>query len=359
MSFVFECSACCEVVVRKKGKGSVRCQDCRSARDKFMVFIRGNNNYPRKLCDGCGIHMYNCEYGKARFCAECTVVKQRRHDGWADPYAKATRLLVAANDNRHQTKTCAMCECDLPLADFSNSKTGGLGVEWVCRDCRAALRAHDGRTEEYAKRFRKMPIVHQMVIVKNKKIAILDRKRKADIRRRAKIGRDLDTYLNHFFKPWNKRGLTNADKYRIRYELDVEFRLKQRTRIRMRRNGIGRDALHHMRRVLYGVAGPKAVSSIEAAVGYSMIEFKEHLEEQFTEGMDWEAFKSGAIHIDHIRPLNTFDLDDPAEAIAAWSMHNLRPLWASDNCRRPKNGSDVQWSDGPANDNITQLPMVA
>lgn len=69
-------------------------------------------------------------------------------------------------------------------------------------------------------------------------------------------------------------------------------------------------------------------------VGYSFDELKAHIERQFLPGMGWHNM--GQWHIDHITPLASFTIsgaDDP-ELKRAWSLPNLRPLWAKDNIRK-------------------------
>lgn len=76
--------------------------------------------------------------------------------------------------------------------------------------------------------------------------------------------------------------------------------------------------------------------SWRSLVDWSIEEFKMHIERQFTDGMDWDAFLQGEIHIDHIRPLASFnyaDADDP-QFRACWGLPNLRPLWAAENHRK-------------------------
>ena len=71
----------------------------------------------------------------------------------------------------------------------------------------------------------------------------------------------------------------------------------------------------------------------EDLVGYSVKELKERLESQFTEGMNWEKFLNGEIHIDHIIPKSAFNFTKP-EHIGfqrAWALENLQPLWAEEN----------------------------
>jgi hypothetical protein len=46
--------------------------------------------------------------------------------------------------------------------------------------------------------------------------------------------------------------------------------------------------------------------SWKALVGYTTEDLKRHLESLFTEGMTWDIFISGKIHIDHIMPVSRF-----------------------------------------------------
>lgn len=53
----------------------------------------------------------------------------------------------------------------------------------------------------------------------------------------------------------------------------------------------------------------------------------------FINGMTWEKFMAGEIHIDHIVPVSSFNIvsDECEEFKRCWSLSNLRPLWAKDN----------------------------
>lgn len=66
-------------------------------------------------------------------------------------------------------------------------------------------------------------------------------------------------------------------------------------------------------------------------VPYTLDELRLHLERQFTKGMSWENM--GEWHIDHIVPLASFSISSAAdpEFGRAWSLTNLRPLWAREN----------------------------
>ncbi len=65
------------------------------------------------------------------------------------------------------------------------------------------------------------------------------------------------------------------------------------------------------------------------AVGCTVAELKTHLESQFKPGMSWD--NRSEWHVDHIRPLASFDLTDPAQFKQAWHYSNLQPLWEAEN----------------------------
>lgn len=68
-----------------------------------------------------------------------------------------------------------------------------------------------------------------------------------------------------------------------------------------------------------------------------------YLEAMFQDGMTWENHGKGKNdwQIDHIIPVNTFDLANNDERMKCFHYTNLRPLWAKDNWRRPDDGSDL------------------
>lgn len=63
--------------------------------------------------------------------------------------------------------------------------------------------------------------------------------------------------------------------------------------------------------------------------GCSSDELRVYLESKFQLGMSWENY--GEWHLDHIRPLCSFDLTKEEELLKACCYTNLQPLWAKDN----------------------------
>ena len=77
-------------------------------------------------------------------------------------------------------------------------------------------------------------------------------------------------------------------------------------------------------------------SSIDI-LGCEIDKLKEHLTEQFSEGMTWD--NHGEWHIDHIIPLSSANTKE--EVIKLNHYTNLQPLWAKDNLSK---GAKQDWN---------------
>lgn len=76
----------------------------------------------------------------------------------------------------------------------------------------------------------------------------------------------------------------------------------------------------------------------ETLVGYSLQDLMARLESQFDGQMTWENHGVHGWHIDHIRPISSFNFKSPDdyEFKECWALKNLQPLWAKDNCSKNK-----------------------
>jgi len=98
-----------------------------------------------------------------------------------------------------------------------------------------------------------------------------------------------------------------------RRKVDINFRLKRYLRSRLY------SATKH------GYLAGSAIDNL----GCSIFDFKIYLTSKFISGMTWDNY--GEWHIDHIKPLSSFNLSNPEEIKLACHYTNLQPLWAKDN----------------------------
>jgi len=84
-------------------------------------------------------------------------------------------------------------------------------------------------------------------------------------------------------------------------------------------------------RLYHALQGNQKTGSAVRDLGCSIDELKMHLESKFQSGMSWDNWSFDGWHIDHIKPLASFDLSDRAQLLLACHYTNLQPLWAIDN----------------------------
>lgn len=138
-----------------------------------------------------------------------------------------------------------------------------------------------------------------------------------------------------------------AEKIRIKRASDVEAAREAARKTAAKRRASIQGMLKN--RVTAGMnaslarAGAKRKNWMnwESIVGYTGEDLKAHIESLFKDGMSWE--NRSEWHIDHIRPLASFNFDGPdhPEFKQAWALENLQPLWALEN---QKKHAKLNWS---------------
>lgn len=228
-------------------------------------------------------------------------------------------------DEAHFTRVCTSCKTEFPATSeyFHAYKRAPDGCRAVCRACRAADHAAHRddrmlkRRDHYQANKERLNKASRAFYQKN-----IEAQRAAGLarhyRNRDKRIKQMQAYRESNLDEINaRRRPKNRMAFHERYGVDVGFTLKHRLRALMRATLTnGRDGLR-MREIL----------------GYGADELKAHLERQFSNGMTWERFLSGEIHIDHILPVAHFKIDGAGSSDFkyCWSLSNLRPMWAKDN----------------------------
>lgn len=104
-----------------------------------------------------------------------------------------------------------------------------------------------------------------------------------------------------------------------KYKNNVQFKLKEVLRTRLAK----------------AVVRNQKTGSAVDDLGCSIKEFKIYIESKFQPGMTWDNY--GLWHIDHINPLDKYDLSNREELLKACHYTNLQPLWAIDNIKKRNN----------------------
>ncbi len=122
-------------------------------------------------------------------------------------------------------------------------------------------------------------------------------------------------------------GLCRSCYLLLRYNNDPQYKLASILRSRNR----------------HAFKGKLRYESTLKLLGCSYEYVVQYMEKKFTDGMSWanHGHGLGCWHIDHIIPLNTFDLTNESERKKACHYTNLRPLWQPENMSRPQDGSDL------------------
>jgi hypothetical protein len=180
-------------------------------------------------------------------------------------------------NNIENKKICRKCDKELDLEFFHKHKGGKYGVDTICKTCILTI-VNNPQGIERAKKWNK----------DNKEIV-------------------------------NKRAVLR-DK--ILSKEDPQYRIKKHLRVRMWE-------------VIIKKAKSTRDGKIEDIIGCSIENYRNHIEKQFKPDMTWE--NHGILwEIDHIKPLDSFDLTKPINQKQAFSYLNTQPLYKSEN-RSKKN----------------------
>lgn len=106
-------------------------------------------------------------------------------------------------------------------------------------------------------------------------------------------------------------------RYNKRYISDAQYKIARTLRTRL----------------LQAIRGQNSGKSASAVkdLGCTIQELVVYLEHLWLPGMNWGNHRRLGWHIDHIRPLASFDLTDPEQQRQACHYTNLQPLWAYEN----------------------------
>ncbi len=236
-----------------------------------------------KKCTKCKETKDSCEFGKQKtvktglksWCKSCEKkyrLDNKKHvaakEKQRQEAIKANYELNLAKSEAKQYKECTKCKEDKKVSEFHKAKSTTTGLMSQCKSCKKLYR-------------------------------------EANIE--AEIARSKEYRKN------NKE--RNSKRNRDRRKTDINYKLAELLRGRFYK----------------AIKINKKPGSAVRDLGCSLEDLKIHLEQQFQEGMNWDNWSRTGWHIDHVKPLASFDLTNREELLKACHFSNLQPLWAKNN----------------------------
>ena len=208
-------------------------------------------------------------------------------------------------------KPCSKCKENKPVKCFSPDPSTSSGLRSQCKECRVlevAKYAQSPRGKEVYKRSgKKYREAHkEETREKDKERARIYREANRDKTRAAS-------------RKWARENWEHIKaRKKIRWNTEPEVRLRSNI----------------SRRIRDGLSGRRKLANTKTLLGCSIEELRIYLETKFQPGMSWENYGYHGWHIDHIRPVSSFDLLDEEQQRVCFHYTNLQPLWAEENMQK-------------------------
>lgn len=198
-------------------------------------------------------------------------------------------------------KLCIRCKQVKPLSSFCKNRREKDGLNSWCRDC-----AREYKKQYYLDNRERVREEHREYYEKNKDEA---KRRAAEFYAKNRDHRK--QYENEYRERNKDRILARQNEWLKRQrQTDIQFNIREKIR----------KSLWHF------VKGAKSGKYL-TLLGCSLQEFRQHIENQFTDGMSWDNYGiNGKWTFDHIVPLTAFDLTDDEQLKKACHFTNVRPL---------------------------------
>ena len=186
-------------------------------------------------------------------------------------------------------KVCNKCKTEKELSEFSKDKRNKCGLQFYCKSCRNKYtKDNKEKLKEKAKEYRKSNREYYNEYAKKYRQANKDK-----IRERRK----------EYFKEYTRERRKNDSLFKIKCYLT------SRTSIAFKNQGYSKN------------------TKTQEMLGVDWEIAKQHIERQFTKGMNWN--NQGEWHIDHIIPLASASTLERLKELCHYT--NLQPMWAIDN----------------------------
>ncbi len=207
--------------------------------------------------------------------------------------------MPATTDASGVKKLCRICLIQKPICDFNKQKKGKFGVQSKCKLCQSFI-AKSPKAKETKK----------LYYQKNKE------------------------KINQYFYAWAKENKKQFFDIQKKSKQKNKEKIKKYNKIykqQQRQNNPNYCLSENIRGRIKKALKNNKIESTSKYLGCTIRQLKKHLEKQFQPGMTWDNYGFYGWHVDHIKPLASFDLSNQEQIKKACHYSNLQPLWAFDN----------------------------
>jgi len=215
-----------------------------------------------------------------------------------------------------KTKVCSKCGEEKPLTSeyFHPRKSGSLdGFRGQCRIC----------IEDKKKKWREE---NPDKVKRHRNNYVNNNREKISQSAKKTYYKYHDYYRNQKNQYWNKNKEQLTDMVKRKKQENPFLRLYDAYRSRVYAYFVGKN---------------KSISTMKM-LGCSQKDFRDHIEKQFQEGMNWDNYGIDGWHIDHHIPLASAQTEE--DLIRLNHYTNFQPLWAEDNLRKSDKISE-EWGN--------------
>lgn len=314
---------------KETGKYRGNCKKCKPIMSKKEIADRANAE--TKVCKHCRVEKKASEYQKAGkgkwlqpYCKPCDVIRKQKYKelnidkvkAAKEKYYLENRELLLARGKAYVNKNKEVVYARRRLYVEKSKDTirqkskeyARLNRDKISKKSKEKRAANPEYYKAKAALLRAKRTPEQKAILYEKqRIWRLANKDKIKAQRQKPEVRERTRERNRIYN--NAKSAT-----------DIEFRilknLRSRTRFALKKwNTIKSDTTQNL-------------------LGCTIPFFKSYFTSLFTDGMTWDLFMDGAIHIDHIKPCIEFDLRNKEEQKKCFNYTNLQPLWELDNLKK-------------------------